>query len=320
MDSTTYPAFFDDLLVANNFSMGKNRDSDRDQMPQIDIRNWLPATQHSIFSLLQQIRTQTSSVLPVITALQQLSDLHAENGQGLEARLIRELCGLQAPVPYDDVHANCGYEFSSAARPSTFAKAIIAEHFVQDRVVVDVGCGNGRDAIGYAEGGAKRAVGIDSSPFIIERFSERLQGLDQALQSRITATCTDMRNLLTMHPDLAHSVDMVTWNSVLHLFPRRQLLEYLQRISKDLLTPEGMVGASVKTPASFFNTFGILLEEWETGNSRLCIDGQCRWFEKPDSFVQIIQTLFPKVLFRRVRTNQRADNSTDERIDVIAQK
>lgn len=320
MDSTTYPAFFEDLLVANNFSLDQKEDGNRDQTLRIAIRDWLPATQHSIASLLQKIRTQTSSILPVISAMQQLSEVHAKNGQELEARLIRELCGLQPPVPYNDVHANCGYEFSSAVRPSTFAKAIIAGNFIQDRTVVDVGCGNGRDAIGYAEEGAKRAVGIDSSAFIVERFSERLQGLDQALQSRIVATCTDMRNLLTMHPDLAHSVDMVTWNSVLHLFPRRQLHNYLQLISNDLLKPEGMVGASVKTPASFFNTSGILLEEWETGNSRLCIDGQCRWFEKPDSFVQIIQALFPKVLFSRMRTNQRSDNSTDERIDVVAQK
>jgi hypothetical protein len=81
-----------------------------------------------------------------------------------------------------------------------------------------------------------------------------------------------------------------------------------------------MVGASIKTPASFFNTSGILLEEWTTGNSRLCVDGQYRWFEQPDSFVQAMQSLFPHLLYRRVRTNVRSDRSTDERIDVIAKK
>ncbi len=315
------PPFFEDLLIANGFSpVMDNAPSEESHVPSIDVQNWLPATTHTIASLLQHVRSKTSSVAAVIYSIQELSVLHETRGLHPEARLLKELCGLQSPVPYDDVHANCGYEFSSAARPSTFAKAIIAEKFVQGRTVVDVGCGNGRDAIGYAEAGAKRAIGIDSSPFIVGKFSERVRGLDEQLQARIIATCTDMKDLLNLHPELAHSVDMVTWNSVLHLFPRRQLLAYLQQISDSLLTEEGMVGASVKTPASFFNTSGILLEEWETGNSRLCIDGQCRWFEEADSFVAVIQSVFPKMLFRRVRTNERPDHSTDERIDVVAQK
>lgn len=313
--------FFEDLLIANGFSpeMGDSL-SQESQVSSINVQNWLPATSHAIASLLQHVRSRTSSVAAVIYSIQELSVLHEANGLYPEARLLKELCGLQSPVPYDDVHANCGYEFSSAVRPSTFAKAIIAEKFVQGQTVIDVGCGNGRDAIGYAEAGAKRAIGIDTSPFIIRKFAERVCNLDKQLQNRIIATCTDMRDLLNLHPELTRSVDIVTWNSVLHLFPRRQLLTYLQKISDSFLTKDGLVGASVKTPASFFNRSGILLEEWETGNSRLCIDGQCRWFEEADSFVDVIQSIFPKILFRRVRTNERPDHSTDERIDVVAQK
>jgi SAM-dependent methyltransferase len=323
MKENTYPPFFKDLLEHTNFPLSQSDLllSQEEQLPsELDVRNWMPLTQKSVHSLLQEIRQKTTSIPLVLKAMQSLSQLHAENGYEQEARLLAEFSGLQAPVPYDTVHATCGYEFSSATRPSTFAKLLIENNFPNGRVVVDVGCGNGRDAIGYAEADARVAMGIDSSPFIIEKFRERISGLDPALQARITATCIDMQNLLSFHPELEKKVDLVTWNSVLHLFPRRQLVDYLEKISNEILSTNGIIGASVKTPASFFNTSGILLEEWNGGNSRICIDGQCRWFEEADSFIETIRSQFSDVLHTRVRKNQRPNNTADERIDVVAQK
>lgn len=60
-------------------------------------------------------------------------------------------------------------------RPSLFAQYIIEEVGVDGKNIIELGCGNGRDAICFANANARQVVAVDQCDNIIELLNRRFQ-------------------------------------------------------------------------------------------------------------------------------------------------
>jgi SAM-dependent methyltransferase len=286
---------------------------------RLDLCSWVPLGVRPLAELLHEIRGQTDALSIATQTILDLADSHAREGYAEEGALLAMLVGQDSLRPYDRVYRQHGARRGSFDTMGQLARTLVARDHIRERVVIDMGCGNGRDVIGYAEAGASQVVGVDESPAIIECLQTRLYSLDHSTRSRTRVLCTPMERVLAIDPTLREGVDVIAWNSVLHLMPRRDVVAFLRQAGDSLLRQSGIVAIANKTQHAFFNTGGILLESWEGGNSRLCVDGLCRWFETPECLVSTVRSCFPRVLFTRTRVTHRDDNRMpDQRCDVIA--
>jgi SAM-dependent methyltransferase len=73
----------------------------------------------------------------------------------------------------DEVYWADYYRRTEATEPSPFCRELIARPDCPD-LVFDLGCGDGRDSVGFADAG-RRVIGVDRSPAAIRRASARAE-------------------------------------------------------------------------------------------------------------------------------------------------
>ena len=69
--------------------------------------------------------------------------------------------------------------------PSPFAEYCVNEGLVGNAVIVDIGCGNGRDSYYFVNNSAKEVVGIDQSEVVIVKNIENIGNLKKPIQNKI---------------------------------------------------------------------------------------------------------------------------------------
>ena len=79
---------------------------------------------------------------------------------------------------------------SEGEQPSLFARSIADTLFIEGKQLIELGCGNGRDAIFFANANA-RVMAIDQCENIIEMLNLRFQKIDNLQFKCLDFTCLD---------------------------------------------------------------------------------------------------------------------------------
>lgn len=83
---------------------------------------------------------------------------------------------------------NNHYKDFRVREPSDFARRCAAHHLRKDDQLIELGCGNGRDGVMFAQQVA-RYTGIDACPIAIEAFSQGIAKIPA--MSNVTLNCDD---------------------------------------------------------------------------------------------------------------------------------
>lgn len=79
---------------------------------------------------------------------------------------------------------------SEGEQPSLFARYIVDNHVVENKNLIELGCGNGRDAIFFANANAN-VVAVDQCDNIIELLDHRFQKVGNLKFKCLDFTCMD---------------------------------------------------------------------------------------------------------------------------------
>lgn len=80
---------------------------------------------------------------------------------------------------------------SENEQPSLFAQHIVGEIGIEGKRIIELGCGNGRDAIYFANSNAWQVVAIDQCDNIIEMLCQRFQKVGNLEFKCLDFTCLD---------------------------------------------------------------------------------------------------------------------------------
>ena len=69
--------------------------------------------------------------------------------------------------------------------PSPFAEYCVSQGLISDSIIVDIGCGNGRDSFYFVNNSAKEVVGIDQSEVVIAKNIKNIDNLEKPFQNKI---------------------------------------------------------------------------------------------------------------------------------------
>lgn len=143
--------------------------------------------------------------------------------------------------------------FATQNTPTPFAELLIASNGDdkthqggQPPVAAELGSGNGRDSLYFAQEGYN-TLAFEISP--VARAQTLSKFRDLGLEERL-AQGGDFHDVAS-HPD--HSLDLVHAVSSLHYFSPTQLLGILKLYAKKL-KPNGKIGIALKTPQSSWPT------------------------------------------------------------------
>ena len=75
--------------------------------------------------------------------------------------------------------------------PSPFAEYCVRQNYIRDSVIVDIGCGNGRDSFYFVNNYAKEVLGIDQSEIVTEKNTKNITNLTGSLQNKIKFISAD---------------------------------------------------------------------------------------------------------------------------------
>ena len=89
---------------------------------------------------------------------------------------------------------NSHYENFDIQEPSRFAKYCINQQLNKNNLVVELGCGNGRDGFALLKK-TGRYVGVDDCPIAIERLSKKIENMDGNLSNRMDLICNDFTTM-----------------------------------------------------------------------------------------------------------------------------
>jgi SAM-dependent methyltransferase len=110
--------------------------------------------------------------------------------------------------------------------------------------VLEYGIGNGRIALPIARHGAE-VVGVDHSAPMLADLRARLAREPREVQARVTAVRGDMRRVRLRR---RFPLVLVTFNTALHLYARRDVEAFLARVREHLL-PRGRLVVDLSMPA-----------------------------------------------------------------------
>lgn len=82
------------------------------------------------------------------------------------------------------------YKKFSVSQPSLFAKHCLEQIITEDDVVVELGCGNGRDGLALAQQ-ASRYIGLDASPVAVDSFAKMMHSTELATSGRLSVRQAD---------------------------------------------------------------------------------------------------------------------------------
>ncbi len=133
---------------------------------------------------------------------------------------------------YDAPVETAQYGAYATGELAEIERALVEEHVVAGGRILDIGCGGGREAVGFARLGY-RVVGIDIAPGMIEAARASAARLGLAIDFRVqSATSLD---------EAPGSYDAAFFGGSLHHIPGRSLrIETLTRVRR-ALTPPGVL-------------------------------------------------------------------------------
>jgi SAM-dependent methyltransferase len=99
---------------------------------------------------------------------------------------------------------------------------------IAGKVVVDFGCGTGSEAVEMAEGGAKKVIGLDLQPSLLDRARERAERAGMGDRCEFTNHTTERADVITALDSFEHFDDPLA----------------ILRTMRELLKPDGCVLAS----------------------------------------------------------------------------
>jgi SAM-dependent methyltransferase len=109
--------------------------------------------------------------------------------------------------------------------------------------VLEYGCGSGRITLPIARAGLS-IVGIDLSAPMLAELRKRLRSEDSAVRTRVSTRRGDMRSASI---DRRFSLVICPFNALLHLYKRRDVERFLERVRRHL-TPRGELCFDVSIP------------------------------------------------------------------------
>ena len=136
-----------------------------------------------------------------------------------------------------------GYYTSAYCRRSEDVDYYLAAAVAHRGPVLEYGCGNGRIALPIARLGVE-ITGVDQSPNMLDDLRRKLREERSDVRRRVTVRRGDMRSVrLTSRFGLV----LCTFNTLLHLYTRRDVERFLSRV-RSHLRPRGWFVFDVSVP------------------------------------------------------------------------
>jgi|GEM_PF-6176581 len=227
------------------------------------------------------------------------------------------------PLPdYDREHKAGKRAFIRQKNPNRIIEHLVS-HLRPDTIflALDVGTGNGRDAIALARHGVKRVIGLDPSSTAVEQARCRVKSQLNGGGERVEIRQGTLEDLVAQDATLEGQADAVTATSVFHLSPPGRL-PHLLGFAQHFLRERGVLALQQKTPRSPFNggAGSVCLERGAGYTSRVCADGHPRYFMEPDALERALKAAGFEVPFLNVETlPYDSENSPHEFTCAIAQ-
>ena len=161
--------------------------------------------------------------------------------------------------------------------PSPFAKWCLESHLSRKNVILELGCGNGRDTFAFLHHGLP-VIAVDGCEVAIaeniEHYSERSP---HAKGHFIALNFAEIRKLHQLAPESISRVDTVYTRFVLHAVPE-PLEDEILAFSYDLLPPGGMMLHEFRTIRD------PLMQQGEVLSANERLTSHYRRFIDPDIF------------------------------------
>lgn len=233
---------------------------------------------------------------------------------------VLRLVGVLDPVDYDVLHRNHMYLFTTNPVNTLFSDDVTAYRngqnktvsIIEDKRILTLGAGNGRDERNFVENGAGSVHMIEGSPYMMGKLEETKQRITEALQGRFIPPSTP-KNMLReprRRADAGETVDTVYGHSCLHYFDNETLLGLLRSI-REALKKDGHLAFAIKAPGAILDGNGIpivddhehLLGRYETTErvykrAWLNHDGQIRYFRDQTEWERIAGQVFERRQFK----------------------
>lgn len=195
---------------------------------------------------------------------------------------------------------------SEGEQPSLFARYIVDTHVVDKRNLIELGCGNGRDAIFFANANAN-VTAVDQCDNIIELLNHRFQKVDN-----IKFKCLDFTRM-----DDAAKFDIVYSRFTLHSISKSQENDVLSWAYRNL-NYGGFFCIEVRGQKNEIYKVG---EPVDGEPDAFILNGHYRRFLNFDMLCKSLETLGFSIDFAAEKKGFAPYNGTDETyIRVIASK
>ncbi len=218
-------------------------------------------------------------------ALPKAFTLIASRLRNAASQLLLEFTGVSEATRKPDWEM---YNFATQEQPSGLYDFLQSKKLLEgSHVVVDYGCGKGRDVVAYSRAG-KKAYGVDHDKVMADAARKSVSGTDAVILSG------ELDASLSVRPELAGAVDLITANSSLQYLPTDELRRTLATFKK-LLREGGKLAIGQrfvdmkKWLAQPDDPNDIVLDVRE---DEMCIlravDGRARWYRTPAALARYL--------------------------------
>ncbi len=299
---------------------------DLDSVDEAALEFWHP-NDPILHHLLTACKERNVPATRIYGVLNQLGEDLACQGQvpfrgERGAKLLRLIHGHTAS--YDKCWGSLPYAFLHNPDANALLQHLMENgYFNNVRRFLDVGCGNARDVVAVAKQvpSVEHAFGVDHSQQAVAHAQQNIS--TNGVENRASIVQGNVVDVLDKHPELIRTVDLVTFNSVLHLLTEQEAYETIQFVRKWLLSPTGIIAIAQKTPLCARNSQrngAFKLHEYPEHVTRLCDDNIPRRFETTEHLSRWTSFQLFDVLHSETRRLSYASEQKDEFAWVIAQK
>ena len=262
------------------------------------VASMTAATAARVEEVLEHLK-KTSTEMPLTDALRSLREqgvgadalpkafiLIASRLRNAAGQLLLEFTGVSQTTRKPDWEM---YNFATQEQPSGLYDFLQAQKLLEDtQVILDYGCGKGRDVLAYSRQG-KKAYGVDLDKAMADAARKSTSGTDAVIVSE------ELDAVLSAHPEMAGAVDLITANSSLQYLPTEELRRTLATF-KTLLREGGKLAIGQrfvdmkKWLAQPDDPNDVVLDVRE---DEICIlravDGRARWYRTPAALARYLR-------------------------------